>query len=152
MIDLPVGAFRSVLNSQLSRGKVLLTQIVFPEGPLFKRMILLNNNFSEEDIYYLLTTSRVGFYVKYGNREPQKGNYIYIIKGGTPINSNEPMIIDCREVYDIKKEKLVENYKSKMLRYLGDMPEEIMTKIDKIISASRLISQKIKIHIIPNHT
>ena len=152
MIDLPVGAFRSVLNSQLARGKVLLTQIVFPEGPLFKRMILLNNNFSEEDIYYLLTTSRVGYYATYGNREPQKGNYIYIIKGGTPINPNEPMVIDCREVYSIKKEKLIENYKNKMLKYLDDMPEEIMTKIDKIISASRLISPIIKTHIIPNYT
>lgn len=151
MIDLPVGAFRSVLNSQLARGKVLLTQIVFPEGPLFKRMILLNNNFSEENIYYLLTTSKVGYYAKYGNREPQKGNYIYIKKGGTPINSNEPMIINCREVYIIKKEKLIENYKNKMLRYLDDMPEEIMTKIDKIISASKLISLKIKTHIIPNY-
>lgn len=151
MIDLPVGAFRSVLNSQLSRGKVLLTQIVFPEGPLFKRMVLLNNNFSEEDIYYFLTTSKIGYYAKDGNREPQKGNYIYVKKGGTPINSNEPMIIDCREVSDIKKEKLVENYKSKMLRYLGNMPKEIMTEIDTIISVSRLISPKIKNHIIPNH-
>lgn len=152
MIDLPLGVFRSVLNSQLARGKVLVTQIVFPDGPLFKRMILLNNNFSEEDIYYLLTTSKVGFYAKYGNREPQKGNYIYVKKGGTPINSNEPMVIDCRSVYVIKKEKLIENYKYEILRLLGDMPEEIMTKIDKIISASTLISQKIKTHIIPNYT
>lgn len=63
------------LNSQLARGKILKTEIPFPEGPRFKRLILLNNDFSEDDIYYLLTTSQVDFYKEYGNLQALKGNY-----------------------------------------------------------------------------
>jgi len=148
VIDLPEIVLRKNLDSQLVRGKVLSTKIIFPKGSRFKRMLLLNKNFSEENVYYLFTTSQVRFYIKHKDEVPLKGNFIYIKKGGTPLNSDEPMVIDCRNIYPIKKEKLLENYKNKILRYRGDMPKEIMTEIDKIISASKLIPPKIKNHVI----
>lgn len=152
MIDLPKDALRSPLASQLIRGNVLRTKIIFPQGPRFKRLILLNNNFSEDDIYYIYTTSQIDIYKKYKNHPAFKDNFIYLQKGQTRFNSNEDMIINCREVYNIEKEKLLENYKDKILNFLGIMPKEIMTEIDTIISVSRLISLKIKTHIILNHT
>lgn len=152
MIDLPKDVLRSPLASQLIRGNVLRTKIIFPQGPRFKRLILLNNNFSEDDIYYIHTTSQVGIYKINKNHPAFKDNFIYLQKGQTRFNSNENMVINCREVYEIKKEKLLENYKNKILNFLGIMPKKIMTEIDTIISVSRLISPKIKTHIILNHT
>lgn len=148
MIDIPESVLRKNLDSQLVRGKVLSTKIIFQKDSRFKRIILLNKNFSEENVYYLFTTSQVIFYKKHEDEVPLKGNFIYIEKGVTPLNSNEPMVIDCRIIYPIKKEKLHENYKNMILRYRGDMPKEIMTEIDKIISASKLIPPKIKNHVI----
>ena len=148
MIDLPKDALRIPLASQLIRGNVLRTEFIFSQGPLFKRLILLNNNFSEDDIYYIHTTSQVGIYKRNKDHPAFKGNFIYLLKGQTPFNSNENMVIDCREVRSIKKEKLLENYKNKMLNFLGIMPNEIMTNVDSIIVASILISREIKSHVI----
>lgn len=148
MIDLTNSVLLKQLNSQLARGKILKTEILFPEGPRFKRLILLNNDFSEDDLYYLLTTSQVDFYKEYGNLQPLKGNYIYIQKGGTRINPNEDMAIDCRRVDIFEKGKLLSNYRNIKLKFLSIIPKEIMAEIDKIISFSKLITQNIKDHII----
>lgn len=148
MIDLPESVLRELLDSNIARGKVLLTRVIVSQGQRFKRLILLNNDFSEDDIYYLLTTSKVDFYNKYRNLDPVKGNFIYCKKGSTPINQDEPMVIDCREAHIIKKGKLLQNYKNKMLKFLGDTPEDIMTEIDTIINFSKLIPKKIKTHIV----
>lgn len=151
MIDLPESTLRKQLNSQLTRGKLLKTEILFPPHLYYKRLILLNNNFLEGDIYYILTTSKTDFFNKWGNYLGVKGNFIYVQKGQTSFNTNEDMIIDCRRIDVIKKEKLLENYKNKKLKFLGNIPKEIITEIDKIISVSRLISPKIKTHIISKY-
>ena len=148
MNNLPESILLKQLNAQLVRGNVLRTRIFFPRGPRFKRLILLNNNFSEDDIYYVHTTSKVDIYKRNKNHLAFKDNFIYLLKGQTPFNSNEDMVIDCREVRSIKKEKLLENYKNKMLNFLGIMPNEIMTDVDSIIVASILISREIKSHVI----
>lgn len=148
MIVLPNNILRKQLNSQLKRGKILRTKLFFPTGNRFKRMILLNKDFSEDDIFYILTTSKVDFFKDHCNFEGIKGNFIYIHKGQTHVNPNKDVVLDCRRIDIIKKEKLFERYKNNELNFLGEISKEFMTAIDKIVLNSRMISPKIKKHIL----
>lgn len=148
MIEIPDSVLRKQLNSNLKRGKVLRTEIFFDNTPRFKRLVLLNKDFSVDDIFYILSTSEVARYKKYGHLKPLKGNYTYVPKGQTCLNPNEEMVIDCRIVDFIKKEKLLENYKNKKLQFLDSVPRDILGEIDRILLNSILIPPKIKKQII----
>lgn len=148
MIVFPESVLRKQLNAQLKRGKILTTELILGNKPFFKRLILLNNDFQGNDVFYIITTSKVDWYKKYGKYNPVKGNFIYINKGQTIFNPNKDMIIDFRRVDFIKMEKLLENYKNRKLRFLGDIPNDILMKIDNIILNSVLIPPKIKRKII----
>ena len=149
MIDLPDKLLRNQLYSYLKRGKILRTQLSFGNKTIFKRLILLNVDFQGEDIFYMLTTSQVEFYNKYGIYDPIKGNYIYIAAGKTVFNPQKDMVIDCRRIDIIEKEKLFKNYKYKKLKVLGDLPSDILRQIDTIVFDSVLIPQKIKEKVLP---
>ena len=145
MIDLPNNVLEQLLSSKLRRGGVLVTEIRFgSEPPLYKRLILLNKNFSTNEIFYVLSTSQVVWYQKHCNAEPLKGNFIFVKQGQTRLNPDKPMVIDCRGVDSIRKEKLIENLRNRKLRFLSDIPNDLLMEIDKIVSASKLIPRKIK--------
>lgn len=148
MILLPGKLLRERINSELKRGKILRTELILHTGSRFKRLILLNKNFSEDDIFFIFTTSNVDWFKKHCQFPGIKGNFLIAPKGITKDNPNEDIIIDCRNVHSFKKEKLLENYKKNKLHFLGEIPVVIMVEIDCIILNSRLISPKIKKHIL----
>ncbi len=148
MIDFPSSLLKKQLLSQLQRGKVLRIQLHFQGTPRFKRLILLNKNFSSDDVYYVLSTSQVQFYLENRNFPPIKDNFLYFREGQTCINQDEDMVIDCRRIYKIAKGNLLKNYQNKRLSILGDTPAHILREIEIIISNSKFIAQKIKSQVI----
>jgi hypothetical protein len=149
MIDFPSGFLKKQLSGYLVRGAVLRTQIDFPGESHFKRLFLLNTNFVEDPVFYVLSTSRVAYYMAHINEPLIKNNIVYLEKGKTLLNLDEACVIDIRNVGEIYKEKLFENFKHKKLEYLGQVPNEILEQIDRIISRSELISPAIKKRILP---
>jgi hypothetical protein len=148
VIDFPARLLKKQLLSQLQRGKILRTQLHFQGVSRFKRLILLNKNFSSDYIYYVLSTSQVCFYLDNQNFPPIKGNFLYFREGQTYINQDEDMVIDCRRIDIITKGNLLKNYQNNILSILGDTPAHILREIDLIISKSKLIAQKIKSQVI----
>ena len=144
MFDLPIKLLKSELNAQLIRGLILRTKLLFENIPHFKRLILLNNDFSRDDILYILTTSKVNFFRKSQDYPGIKNHFLYIQKGQTEFNQKEDMVIDCRRIDAIKKEKVLQNYSENKLIFLGLIPKQILSDIDKIIKNSILISPKLK--------
>ena len=109
---------------------------------MFKRLLLLNNDFNQEEIYYFLTTSKVQWYIDNNESEIVKNNSIYFKKDETPNNTSEDMVIDCRKVFTINKSDLFSNYKNLKLDFLNVFSEEIMNRVNKIIKNSELIAPK----------
>jgi len=70
--------------------------------------------------------------------------------GETFLNPDKDMIIDCRKVRQMSKESLARNWNNHKLDFLGEMPFDIMVKIDNILKRSNLIPRKVKQHILIN--
>ena len=141
MIAIPDETLIERFDSGLVRGNVLRTLINFPPQ-VFKRLLLLNNDFNQEEIYYFLTTSKVQWYIDNKESEIVKNNSIYFKKDETPNNTSEDMVIDCRKVFTINKSDLFSNYKNLKLDFLNVFSEEIMNRVNKIIKNSELIAPK----------
>ena len=141
MIAIPDDTLKERFNSGLIRGNVLRTLINFPLH-VFKRLLLLNNDFNQEEIYYFLTTSKVQWYIDNKESRIVKYNSLYFKKGETSNNISEDMVIDCRKVFTINKSDLFSSYKNLKLDFLNEFSEEIMNKINQIIKNSKLIAPK----------
>ena len=141
MIAIPDETLKERFNSGLIRGNVLRTLINFPLH-VFKRLLLLNNDFNQEEIYYFLTTSKVQWYIDNKESRIVKYNSLYFKKGETSNNISEDMVIDCRKVFTINKSDLFSSYKNLKLDFLNEFSEEIMNKINQIIKNSKLIAPK----------
>ena len=119
MIAIPDDTLKERFNSGLTRGNVLRTLINFPLH-VFKRLILLNNDFNQEEIYYFLTTSKVQWYIDNKESRIVKYNSLYFKKGETSNNMSEDMVIDCRKVFTINKSDLISSYKNLKLDFLNE--------------------------------
>jgi hypothetical protein len=150
MIYLPDTVAWPVLQSKITRGSVLRTLFQFENGDHFKRMIVLNNDFSLNEIHFIYTTGQSDYYIRNKDSDIIKSNTLLFTCGQTPLNPDSDMVIDCRKIRQISKEKLVHNWNLHKLDFLGFVPLDIMAKIDEILLNSLLIAPKIKRYILPN--
>jgi len=150
MIDLPVNLVLSALEAKLKRGAVLRTLFSFENNDYFKRLIILNNQFLLDEIYFVFTTSQVEYFITNKDVDLIKLNTLFFRAGETFLNPDKDMIIDCRKVRQISKENLARNWNNHRLDFLGVLPLDIMEKIDNILKRSNLISPKVKQHILIN--
>lgn len=129
-------------NLGLKRGNVLRTLIQFQTEPRYKRLLLLNRDFTDEEVFYFFTTSSVKWYFENKNWVVVNENCIFVEPGETPNNITERMVIDCRRVFIINKKDLFNNYKNLKLDFLEIFSEEIMSNVNRIIKNSKLIAPK----------
>jgi len=142
MLKLNDSIIRKRVSSGLVKGNILRTNLFTKKNnkPQFERIILLNNNFNQEDIYYVMTTSRVKWYKRNWNR--MKYCSLFIEKGTIDI-FKKATVINCREVNKLTKQNLIDRYMENMLEFLGVLPEDILKKVLKCLVGSRLIKSKI---------
>lgn len=148
MIELPKSLLSKRFDTELTRGRILRTSFVFQNEQHYKRLVLLNNNFQMDDIYFVFTTTKTSWYKMHSDIDWIRKHFIYVPKGITAFNIDEDMIIDCRKVNHIKKNKLLENWVVKKLDFIGMLPQDLMNNIEQLFKESKLISSKIKQHIL----
>ena len=143
MVAIPDSILLQRFNNGLIRGNVIRTRNL-PDLPpeMFKRIVLLNNDFTHTLIYYCFTTSKVKWFVDHWYSNIVSKNCIYCLKKDTSNNLTEDMVINLRNIYQIEKNILFDNYKNKILDFLNPFSEEIMIQVDNIIRNSKLISRK----------
>lgn len=129
-------------NLGLKRGNVLRTLIHLQAEQRYKRLLLLNIDFNDEEVFYFFTTSRVKWYFENKNWEVVSENCVFVETEETSNNITEKMVIDCRRVFMINKNDLFDNYKNLKLDFLEMFSEEIMSNINRIIKNSKLIAPK----------
>lgn len=142
MLKLNDSIIRKRVYSGLVKGNILRTNLFTKENnkPQFERIILLNNNFDQEDIYYIMTTSRVKWYKR--NWDRMKYCCLFIEKETIDI-FKKTTVINCREVNKLTKQNLIDRYMENKLEFLGTLPEDILKKVLKCLISSRLIKSEI---------
>ncbi|MFH1441949.1 MAG: hypothetical protein ABIH18_07930 [Candidatus Omnitrophota bacterium] len=137
MIKLPSDISDPHFDQQFKRGVVIKTPIRFKDGKeKYKYIIILNYDISKDPVVFVLTTSQLEFYDKH----PHFNKEIIRIKSGESSIFPKETIINCREVYKITKDKLKKNFRNNILQIEGELTQEILDNINKIIEKSFLIS------------
>ncbi len=141
MINISEDLILSRLSFEYIRGNTLRTTGTFNHSNSdFKRIILLNNDFSIDDLYYVIVTSRTEWY---------KDNWKWVKKCCVliPIDSvsfmEKETIINCREVYKLTKQNLVDRYGKRELDFLGILPKPILNEITHCLKHNGLILDSI---------
>ena len=104
-----------------------------------KYLIVLNQNPADSETLLFLTTSQVDFFKK----NPSFKDHIIINAGVVPFFPLET-VINCNGVQCMGRAELKKRYREKKLDIVGNLPKEIIEKIDKIVSVSRYISPRHK--------
>lgn len=122
------------------RGSVLATEMHFYSGVSKKKyLIVLNQNPADSETLLFLTTSQVEFF----KRNPSFKDHI-LIPAGTVSFFPLETVINCHGVQSMGREELKRRYRERKLDIVGSLPNEIMERIDRIVTASRYISPRHK--------
>jgi len=130
----------SLLKKNLVQGKVIKLLLYFPNTSswYYKRIILLNKDFNNSEVYYVLTTSRTQKFIKSKYKEIV-GNFVFVPKGKTLDNKDEDFIIDLRSVFCITKDKLIKSLKNQKIEFLNPIPTDLLEELKRKIKVSFLI-------------
>ena len=127
-------------EKDFNRGAVLATEMFFSDGTTRKKyLVVLNQHPADSETLLFLTTSKVDFYEKHSGLL----DCIKVEVGTLPFF---PLvtIINCRQVQPMPRAELKKRFREGKLIFLGNLPQNILEKIDQIVAASRLISVRHK--------
>ena len=143
-MEIPPDTSHKIFEKEFKRGVVLSTVMRFRDGQSKKKyLIVINNQPSDSETLYFLTTSKVDFFFKH----PHILDRVKIEANALPFF---PLltIIDCRQVYYISREELKTKFQKGILIFEGILPVVVMAQIDQIVAQSRLISPRDRILIL----
>ncbi len=143
-MEIPPDTSHRIFEKEFKRGAVLSTIMRFREGSSKKKyLIVLNNQPADSETLLFMTTSKTDFFQKH----PYISDHIKIEANALPIF---PLltIIDCRQVYYIRKAELKTKFQNGILSFEGVLSTQIMAKIDQVVAESRLISPRDRILIL----
>lgn len=144
MVDIPREARRALFPTFLHRGTVIrVDQYPFLyERPRDKFLVLLNRQFgSDRPLYCVLTTSRT-------EALPFPA-LTTVVPAGTVAFFPLTTAIPCREVHAVDFTSLAERYAAGRLTFVGQLPPDIMARLDTILAASPYLAPAIAREILP---
>lgn len=137
MVKLPAAISDPHFDQQFKRGIVVKTPVRFKDGrEKHKYLVILNYDVSKDPILFVLTTSQLEFY----NKNPHFNKDIIRIRAGSISFFSKETIINCREIHRIARDKLKESFRDNILQIEGELPQEMLNDVDKIIEKSFFIS------------
>jgi len=138
-MDVPPHVLEQTFESDFRRGAILSTEMQFRDGTSRKKFIIvLNKHPADSDTLLFLTTSKIEFYNKYPTVD-----HIRIEANQLPCFSLTT-VINCREVFPMKRSELKRRYRESLLKFEGCLSTAIMEQVDQRVVASRLISSRHK--------
>lgn len=138
-MTLPPEALKKLFRSRLKRGSILRAPVHFQETTTtrWKYLVLLNQKHQDDDsLLFFLSSSQLAFYDKY---PILKADAVFIEPGTIncfPLRT----VVNCREVHTFQKADIENLVVQRRIEVVGDMSPELMTRIDRIISESKLIN------------
>ncbi len=139
MINLPSDILDPLFDSKFQRGAVIKTLFKFSDGrKKYKYIIILNHDCSQDPVLCFLTTSQIDFY----NKNPQFNRDAIRIKPSQGSLFEQETIINCRELHRVTKDILKKNFKNNVLEFVGQLPDDLMGEINRIVKESYFISKQ----------
>ncbi len=141
MIDLPKDTCDDVFEGEISRSSVIKTRYEFENGTIKEKFfIALSRSPENNPLVFVVTTSNPEFFDKH----PEFNRDIIRITAGSLDYFPLDTIIDCRSVLKIPRDTLKNNFHSNDLKFCGNLPSDLISKIESIIKYSRHIARKDK--------
>ena len=141
MVDLPDGLTDNLFDDSIKRGAIIRTKFKFESGKeSYKYFIAVSRDTASDPLVFIITTSKIDFYHKH----PVFNNDIVGIQGKSlpyfPIDT----VLDCRQIYPLSRQTLKENFRKQILEFCGELPEQLIQRIDDVVKTSKHISTKHK--------
>ena len=142
MVRIPPDALTTLFPGFLQRGGVIRVE-KYPRlftGPRDKFLILLNHAFGPAiPVHHVLTTSQTDKIRRFSWAD----RFVVIVHaGGLPFFPLETAV-NCRDVHSIEFDYLQQCYADGSLTFVGNVPEDMMSRIDGILRASPYLTPKV---------
>ena len=129
-----------VLDREFERifrqGTVGRIEIQFPQERRFKFFIVLNANTKEAEILTVISQSDPQYAL---NNDILKTHLIHVTPESTDNIFRKSCYIDCRNIVKINRIEIKDRFILKQCQLIGQLPENILQNIIKIVIGSSLI-------------
>ncbi len=148
-MQLPPEALKKLFFVRLKRGCVVKAPVHFhgTGDTKEKFLVLLNRDHGAMDpLFFFVTSSKLAFFER---NLTMKADAVFIEPGTLqffPLRT----VINCREVHAFPKVDVEELAGQRRIEVVGDLPQAMVAQIDRIITASKLISVADKKRILPS--
>ena len=147
MIEFPKDVYNNVFDGEIKRGTVVKTGLICHDGVERPHFYITVSYYTDSDpLVFVVSTSSLDFY----NLHPEFNKDIIRVSANEIAFFPVDTIIDCRKIFKIAKEKLKSSYYDNTLRFSGELPNDYLRKIDKIIKQTRFIPKNDKRLILGN--
>ena len=141
MVDLPAGLSDNLFDDFIKRGAIIRTKYKFENGKeSYKYFIAVSRDLTSDPLIFIITTSKIDFY----HKNPVFNNDIVGIQGQSLPYFPVDTVLDCRQIYPLSRQTLKENFQKQILEFCGELPDQLIQRIDDIVKASKHISTKHK--------
>ena len=141
MVDLPMGLSDNLFDGSIKRGAIIRTKYKFESGKeSYKFFIAISRNLKSDPLIFIITTSKIDFY----HKNPVFNNDIVGIQGKSLPSFPIDTVLDCRQIYPLSRQTLKENFYKQILEFCGELPADLIQRIDEIVKGSKHISIKHK--------
>lgn len=123
-------------QSPIKKGTVIKTDYQFRGKNHKKYFIVLNKDPQENPLVCVITTSQLDFYIK---NSLVSADTLTIAPNYIPC-FDKPTVVDCSQIYRLTKEQIKTSFLNKAVTFAGELPEDLIEKIDDIVRSSRLIT------------
>jgi hypothetical protein len=138
-LQLPPEALKKLFFARLKRGAILKTVLHFPKTGTTKTkfIVLMNKDGGATDpLLFFISTSQLEYY----ERNPALKSEIAVIEASAMACFPLRTAINCREILVLTRDEMGIRAGEFRVEVVGDLPAELMGRIDKIVAASNLIS------------
>lgn len=141
MVDLSIGLSDNLFDGSIKRGAIIRTKYKFESGKeRYKYFIAISRDVTNDPLIFIITTSKTDFY----HKNPVFNNDIVGIQGKSFPSFPSDTVLDCRQIYPLSRKTLKENFRKQILEFCGELPNDLIQRIDEIIKDSKHISPKYK--------
>lgn len=147
-MDSPEEVYDAIFDESLIRkGTIVKTEYQFSNGEKREKFFIILNKFAKEDpLVCVITTSQLDFYI----RNLKFNDDALTIAANTIPCFNKDTVVDCRQIYCLTRKSVREALLKNGFKFVGELPDYLIEKIDAIVCDSRFISKIHKRKILEN--
>jgi hypothetical protein len=137
-LRLPPEALKKLFYARLKRGSIIKAPTEFQDTGTTKDkyLVLVSADKGDDPLYFFISSSQLAYY----ERHPALKSDALFIDPGTLDCFPARTVINCREIYPVDRGNLDDLAEVGRVTVVGDLPEALLSQLDRIVAQSKLIS------------